>query len=96
MRRHSNGRSNFGDPELAKFVIEHWDQLEFEPIADGSYGKDEVLSFLTLRVPLPLLEEYWSQHPGKYKQLRMKPFLQSTYGSQRAFEKAEEEKAAAE
>jgi|GEM_PF-5717187 len=90
LRTNGSERTNFGDPELAKFVVEHWDELTVEPIADGAYGKEEVLSFLTVRIPPPLLDEYQSQHPGKYEPLGQKPFFQSTYGSQQAFEEEEQ------
>lgn len=60
MERGGGGRFDFNAP-IALFLKEHWDELEFEVLAeDGDtieIPTDQALSFLTIRIPRPLIAE---------------------------------------
>ena len=62
------GSSGMGDKVLKDFLLDHWSELEIETVADGEHDRDQMLRFLTIRIPPELLEKLIKQKGGqRYK-----------------------------
>ena len=73
---------------VADFVKEHWLELDIETIADGEHDADELLRFLRIWIPPPLVEQLINQTGrSQYKRLLNEPVLEYSCGSREALRK---------
>jgi len=85
------GCSGMSDKVMADFLDEHWSELEIETIADGEYSMDQLLRFLTIRIPPALLAELGKRKGGQRYRGFDKPVFEHTVGTNVAYTKAEKQ-----
>ena len=86
------GRSTGHHKRIADFVKEHWSELNIETIADGEHDSNEVLQFLRILIPPPLVQQLAKQKGGsRYKRSINKsvPLFEYSCGTSEAYAKAE-------
>ncbi len=91
MDRGGGGRLGISDPILVAFMKDHWNELEFQVLAEQGtmeISTDEVLSFLTIRIPEHLLQQIQDFGSSRYLQKRLSSgnLFEMQYGTQESFE----------
>lgn len=86
-----SGCMTIGDSELASFLQDHWQDLEFLCIEDGEHAMDEPLRFLTIRIPDSLRDVLVEQQP-RYRRLAERSLIEIVMGTDIAFEKIDSKK----
>lgn len=97
MERGGGGRHGFNRKPVLDFVLEHWDELEFDVIAeDGEATVDtsEALNFLTIRIPDSMRADFEAAVGKKLaRRYGDVPFFHMQYGTSEAFEAADKREA---
>lgn len=85
-----SGRGSIWNGPGAKFLREHWDELEIT-VAGGdgleSYGPDELATLIEVRIPDPLYQKMLQEHP-RLKYRGQVPYSRK-FGTKQAFDAAE-------
>ena len=85
LRNFGNSFEATENPTLCRLLLENWDQLEAEVLADGEYDPEELVSFLKISLPMYLRDKLSNQ--PEFASLVKSPLFQYKIGSREAFEK---------